>query len=195
MADEVEVVHIAHLLIRLEQFQINASFAEQVPNLFFFLLGRPLTNEVIQRSIFATDIFLRVVHDALLPQQLAVCIIDRYRLVNDLHVAAVFIHNRLMFGGRGVSGCACFIFIRQGLSAVGRLFAWREAFVDLEGTIPFGIGKQAGHVAKVHYDKMCLSFIFPQTGAAANDLFELGHGADHLVQYDQLGHFAIRAGR
>ena len=41
---------------------------------------------------------------------------------------------------------------------------------------------------------MSLAFLFAQTGASAYDLLELGHGADHFIQHDQLGHLAVSAG-
>ena len=41
---------------------------------------------------------------------------------------------------------------------------------------------------------MGLAVLLAQTGAASDDLLELCHGTDHLIQDNQLGHFAVRAG-
>ena len=41
---------------------------------------------------------------------------------------------------------------------------------------------------------MCLAVAFTQPRTAPNDLLKLCHGADHLIQHNQLCHFAVRAG-
>ena len=66
MADEVKVIHIGHPLLFLHLFQVNAALAEQVSNGFLFLFGTPLPDKVVQRSVFAQNVFFGVVHDAFL---------------------------------------------------------------------------------------------------------------------------------
>ena len=41
---------------------------------------------------------------------------------------------------------------------------------------------------------MAFPVLHAQAGTAADNLFELGHGTDHLIQHDQLGHLAVGSG-
>ncbi|MPM68268.1 hypothetical protein SDC9_115199 [bioreactor metagenome] len=76
MTDEIKIIHIGHALIRLHAFKVDAALQKQILNAFFFVLGRPPANKVVQRCVCAQYIGLRVVDDAFLPEQLAVCIIN-----------------------------------------------------------------------------------------------------------------------
>ena len=42
---------------------------------------------------------------------------------------------------------------------------------------------------------MGLAFFFPQACTTANNLLKFGHGANHFIQHNQFGHFAIGPGR
>ena len=98
MTDEIKVVHVRHVLFGFHLLKIDAAFTQQGTDIFLFLLRRPLPDEVVQRGIFAADIFLRIIRDALLPEKFSVRIIDRYGFENDLHAAAAAIHDGLMPG-------------------------------------------------------------------------------------------------
>ncbi|MNG85936.1 hypothetical protein D3C85_821590 [compost metagenome] len=56
-----------------------------------------------------------------------------------------------------------------------------------------GIGKQLGSLLEVENGKPKLAVLVVDTGATADDLLELGHGLDVLVQHHQLAGFGIDA--
>ena len=110
--------------------------------------------------------------------------------MDDGDLAAISIHN----GGGSADGRID----NGGLTALwfGRSlgFLRSKVWVDFQRTVPIRVGKQTGHIAEVHDREVSLTLLLPQPGATANDLLELCHGADHLVQYDQLDHFAVGSG-
>ena len=65
MTDEVEIVDIGHPFLRLHRLEVDALQPQLLANRLFLLLGRPVKNEVVERGVFAADIELRVVGDAL----------------------------------------------------------------------------------------------------------------------------------
>ena len=73
-------------------------------------------------------------------------------------------------------------------------FLRSKVWVDFQRTVPIRVGKQTGHIAEVHDREVGLTLLLPQAGATADDLLELCHGADHLVQNDQLDHLAVGPG-
>ena len=110
--------------------------------------------------------------------------------MDDGDLATVPIHN----GGGSADGR-----IDNGGLAV-LWFGWflgflrSKVWVDFQRTVPFRVGKQVGHIAEVHDREVGLTLLLPQPGTPADDLLELRHGADHLVQHDQLDHFAVGSG-
>ena len=54
-------------------------------------------------------------------------------------------------------------------------FGCPEFLVDLQRTVPVGVGEQPGDVAEIHHGEMGLALFFPQAGAPPKDLLELGH--------------------
>ena len=68
------------------------------------------------------------------------------------------------------------------------------SIINLNRPIPVRIGKQTGHIAEIHNSEMCFPISLSQTGATANDLLELGHRTNHLIQNDQLCHLAVSPG-
>ena len=84
-------------------------------------------------------------------------------------------------GARGVIGRG------DGVAFVGR--------VDLFGrAIEFGVGEVAGGATEVHDGEVELFGVFVDAGATADDLFELGHGADGTVEDDEAAGLGVDAG-
>ena len=189
MADEVKIIHIFHVLIRLHHLQIDTALPKQISYGSFLLFARPPPNEVFQGRVLTQNIRLCVIDNILLTKQFPVCVIHGDCFAQDEHFTAVFIYNGfLMQHRRRINeDRRCFAAFFSPASA--------EAFDLFDRPIPFRIGKEPGHVPEVHHGEGQLSFFLPDPGSAANDLLELRHGADHLIQNDQLGHFAVRAGR
>ena len=192
MTDEVKVIHIGHPLIRFQQFQINAPLPEQIPNLLLFFLGTPLADEVVQRRILSTDILLGVVHNALLSKQFPIGVVDGDRLMDNLHLAAIAIHDGLGTLRRRVTtrGISCTIRRSRRFRT-----SCTKARVHLNGAVPLRVGEQPRYIAEIHHNKMGLSILLPQAGAAPDDLLKLSHRANHLIQNDQLGHLTVGPGR
>ena len=94
MADEIEIIHVRHILFYLDLLQIDTTFPQQVANLIFLFFGRPLTDEVIQGSVLPHYILFGVVDDTLMPEELTVHIIHGNRLMDDFYLASIHIHNR-----------------------------------------------------------------------------------------------------
>ena len=188
MADEVEVVDIGHALFLLHQVKVDALFHEEFANRLFLLLGGPPVDEVVERGIFAEDVDPCVVNHALLRQEPSFGVVDRNPRAADVDFA-VLCRNDIFFRGRRIGrrivtrpvrARCCFV---VGIEAVG----------DLDRAVPVGIGEQPRHVAEIHHHEEALAVLFAQAGAAPDDLLELRHGADHLVEDDQLRHLAVRA--
>ena len=62
------------------------------------------------------------------------------------------------------------------------------------GTIPIRVAKEPCHISKVHNDKVCLTFLFPDTGPSPDNLLKGSHALNRLVQNDQLCHLAVCSG-
>jgi hypothetical protein len=71
----------------------------------------------------------------------------------------------------------------------------RLGFVDHHRfAIEIRVGEQAGGALEVHDGEVELLVVLAQAGATADDLFELGHRVDVLVQHDELAGLGINAG-
>ena len=62
------------------------------------------------------------------------------------------------------------------------------------GAIPIRVAKEPCHISKVHNDKVCLTFLFPDTGPSPDNLLKGSHALNRLVQNDQLCHLAVCSG-
>ena len=129
---------------------------QEIPNGFLLLLGAPLADKVIQCGIFAPDIFFRVVHNALLPQQFSVGIVDGDRFMDNLYLTAIAADNgfHLRVSGR----CGWFNRITT-LSDVRSLSKRYKTGINFDRSIPSRVGKQSGHIAEVHDHKVGLAFL------------------------------------
>ena len=147
--------------------------------------------KVRKGRIFAFDIGSRVVDNIFLTKQLAVGIVHRNSLIDNLHPAPVFINDRRF---NGVNGR--FLSTAAGFTAFG--FVSSAAVLEplnlFYGTIPIRVAKEPCHISKVHNDKVCLTFLFPDTGPSPDNLLKGSHALNRLVQNDQLCHLAVCSG-
>ena len=60
--------------------------------------------------------------------------------------------------------------------------------------IEIRIGEMAGRAPKIHQREVELPGLLMHAGAAADDLLELGHGADRAVEHDEPAGLDIDAG-
>ena len=190
MTNEIKVIHFCHVLIVLHRCKINTSLQKHITDFSFVRVLAPLADKRIQGCVFTADIILGVIHDTFLTEQLSVSIINGNRLVNNLHFTTIFGYDRLYLGRPR----------RNNRSGTGRRGGRRvrigiEAGIDFNRTIPIRIGKQSADITEVHDHKMGFAFLFAQTGTTANNLLEFGHGANHFIKHDQLGHLAVCTGR
>lgn len=93
IADEIEIVHIFHPLVCLQRFEVNAHRRERFLNGFLLVRRFPLADKIGQGSVFTLDIGSGVVDNILLLKQLAIRIIDRNGLIDNLYLAAVPVHD------------------------------------------------------------------------------------------------------
>ena len=88
VADEVEVVHVGHPLLRLHLVEVDALVLQLLADRLLLLLGRPAADEVVERRVPAADVELRVVDDAFLGQKTALGVVDRDVLADDVDFAS-----------------------------------------------------------------------------------------------------------
>ena len=191
IADEVEIVHILHSLFRFQSLQINPHRNKGLFNRFLLVRCFPFANKIRQGSVFSFDIRSRVVDNIFLTKQLAVGIVDRNGLIDNFHSASVFINDRRF---NGVNGR--FLSTAAGFTAFGLVSsaAVLEPLNLFHGTIPIRVTKEPCHISKIHNDKVCLTFLFPDTGPSPDNLLKGSHALNRLVQNDQLCHLAVCSG-
>ena len=95
MTDEIEIVHIIHVLVVLQCSKVDAAVFEHFCYVRFLLGFLPLGSERINRGVCVDNTFLCVVSNAFRAKQLAVCVIDRNYLVYDHHLTTILGNNRL----------------------------------------------------------------------------------------------------
>ena len=92
---------------------------------------------------------------------------------------------------------------RNGVFVVadGRHVVWRRdgiilaRLVDLHRlAVEIGVGKVVGGVPEIDEGEVILLGVLVDAGAAADDLLELGHGADCAVEHDQAAGLRVHAG-
>ena len=160
--------------------------AQFVTDGLFFLGLRPFADEVRELGVAAADVAARVVDDVLLPEELAVHVIDGDGLLNEADRCAAGVHivDRRLFRRW---------FRRRGRHL--RTLPWLEIVDLLDRTIPVGVGKKTRHASEIHDGEAELALILAHTGTAADDLLKLRHGVDVLIEHDQLRHLTVGAGR
>ena len=89
--------------------------------------------------------------------------------------------------GRVVAGVDRLVWWQQGVALAGLVNLHRFA-------VKVGVGKVVGGFAKVDQREVKLARVFMHTGAAPDDLLELGHAADFALQHDEPAGLRIHAG-
>ncbi|EJW95666.1 hypothetical protein EVA_16226 [gut metagenome] len=152
MTDKVEVIHISHILICFHQFKVNATLQKHFFDFLFLFFLRPLANEVIQGCIFTTNILFRVIDNAFLAEQFAICIINRNRFMYNFYLATITTNNRLYSRRiRRYRRGNWVITIRRRC-----MTTWSESRINHNWAIPIRICKQSADITKVHNHKCVL---------------------------------------
>ena len=176
-------------MVCLQRFEVNAHRRERFLNGFLLVRRFPLADKIGQGSVFTLDIGSGVVDNILLLKQLAIRIIDRNGLIDNLYLAAVPVHD-----GRFHRIIGRILPTTAVTAALWLGAAMLKTLVLLNRTVPFRVGEQPCHIPKVHHDKVCLALLFSDTGSSSDHLFERGHALHSLIKNNELGHLAVCAG-
>ena len=194
VADQVEGIVVGTDL--LGQFVKEDAARGQLFDHGLFALGRvPGAEEVVQGGVGLVHGLARVVLERFGDQPaVAVQVLDPLGGDADLdvidHVGDGPGSGRLA-GGEGWR--LFFHVIRHLLGRQGRIV--RAGFVDLHRfAVKGGIGKEGGGPLEVHDGEVELAVLLVDAGAAADDLLELGHGVDALVEHDQVAGLGVHPG-
>ena len=174
MADEIEVIYIAHMLIRFQCFKVNPLAGQQFLNLLFLFLGCPLPNKVVEGSVCTNNIRFGVIDDALLPQEFPIRIIHRDRFIDYADTTPIFINNGLFFWWIWwINWVRVGIWFRS--RRTGTTLFSPIIFINFNRAIPIRISKKGCNTANVHNYKMGLSIFFAYSCASSDNLLKLSH--------------------
>ena len=210
VADEIEGVEILADLV-LELVEQDALIEQFGDDGVFAVGGVPVLQEVVEglvdgEDVFAADLFKGLGDEvAVGVDVLDVLGEDVGGLAVDVEFAALLVFlvvfddadegalptavGAAICAGVGVCG-------RYGWFGIGEIdFVVWSYFHDLDGfAVEGGITEEAGGVAEVHDGEVAFAEVFADAGAAADDLFELGHGVDVLIEHNQMAGLGIDAG-